>query len=572
MVFAMVVIGGLGSIPGALLGAFYVRGVTWALPVDWQILATGAGLLVVLLVFPGGLGAVFADLRDVLLRRVARRRGLSRPGRTGAGHRVVRPRRSHARVRRRRRSRDRGARRRRRLRRRASALRRRSRRRRRRAVVALLGTNGSGKSTAAAGGVRSGADATRHDHGRWTRGHRRRARTHRGDGRRARAGRRGRVPVAHRRRAPPARALARARQARRRRRHPADALARFPVLGERGCASRAGNLSGGEQQLLTLAMAFVARPQAAPRRRVDPRARARVAETVVAPCRICTRRGTTIVVVEQSVDLALGIADRVYFMEQGEVRFAAPPADLLERPDLVRAVFLGDTIATRVRPPSHATRRRSSMHPGSTVDGIDEALRRHRRARRACRSRSDQARSSASRAERRGQDHAVRRRVRVHPRRRGDDRVATATRPSSTSHTCAARACAARRSAGRSRTAACSRRSPSPRRSRSRSSTPCGCATRSPPRCTCPRCALGGGRRATRRRARRLLGPRGVRRQVRARAVDRHPPDRRPRVRARARAVGAAPRRAVERHRAARGRGAGAAARDLRDGSAPASS
>ena len=60
----MVVIGGLGSIPGALLGAFYVRGVTGALPVEWQILATGAGLLVVLLVFPGGLGAAFADLRD----------------------------------------------------------------------------------------------------------------------------------------------------------------------------------------------------------------------------------------------------------------------------------------------------------------------------------------------------------------------------------------------------------------------------------------------------------------------------------------------------------------------------
>ena len=75
VVFAMVVIGGLGSIPGALLGALYVRGVTWALPVDWQILATGAGLLVVLLVFPGGLGAAFADLRDVAPPAVARRRG-----------------------------------------------------------------------------------------------------------------------------------------------------------------------------------------------------------------------------------------------------------------------------------------------------------------------------------------------------------------------------------------------------------------------------------------------------------------------------------------------------------------
>ena len=71
VVFTMVVIGGLGSVPGALLGALFVRGVTWWLPVEWQILATGAGMLVVLLVFRGGLGAAFADLRDRFLRRVA---------------------------------------------------------------------------------------------------------------------------------------------------------------------------------------------------------------------------------------------------------------------------------------------------------------------------------------------------------------------------------------------------------------------------------------------------------------------------------------------------------------------
>ena len=79
VVFTMVVIGGLGSVPGALLGALFVRGVTWWLPVEWQILATGAGMLVVLLVFRGGLGAAFADLRDRFLRRVARRRGLAVP-------------------------------------------------------------------------------------------------------------------------------------------------------------------------------------------------------------------------------------------------------------------------------------------------------------------------------------------------------------------------------------------------------------------------------------------------------------------------------------------------------------
>ncbi len=77
--FSMVVIGGLGSLPGAILGAVYVRGVDFFLPIDWQFLATGVGLLLVLLLFPSGLGGVLADVRDGGLRWVARRRGLVVP-------------------------------------------------------------------------------------------------------------------------------------------------------------------------------------------------------------------------------------------------------------------------------------------------------------------------------------------------------------------------------------------------------------------------------------------------------------------------------------------------------------
>jgi branched-chain amino acid transport system permease protein len=77
--FSMVVIGGLGSLPGALLGAVYVQGGDFFLPLEWQFLASGAGLLLILLVFPAGLGAVLAELRDMALRRVARRRGLVVP-------------------------------------------------------------------------------------------------------------------------------------------------------------------------------------------------------------------------------------------------------------------------------------------------------------------------------------------------------------------------------------------------------------------------------------------------------------------------------------------------------------
>ena len=78
-VFTMVVIGGLGSLPGALLGATYVHSVDFFLPNEWQFLATGVGLLAVLLMFPSGLGGVLADVRDGGLRRIAARRGLVVP-------------------------------------------------------------------------------------------------------------------------------------------------------------------------------------------------------------------------------------------------------------------------------------------------------------------------------------------------------------------------------------------------------------------------------------------------------------------------------------------------------------
>ena len=79
LVFSMVVIGGLGSIPGVLLGATYVWGTQYFLPGQWQFLATGAGLLLILMVLPGGLGAVLYDIRDWLLRQVAQRRKILVP-------------------------------------------------------------------------------------------------------------------------------------------------------------------------------------------------------------------------------------------------------------------------------------------------------------------------------------------------------------------------------------------------------------------------------------------------------------------------------------------------------------
>ena len=72
--FLMVVIGGLGSLPGAVLGAIYVYGAAYLLPSGgWSFLATGVGVLIVLMFFPGGIGELVFRVRDWFLRRFAER-------------------------------------------------------------------------------------------------------------------------------------------------------------------------------------------------------------------------------------------------------------------------------------------------------------------------------------------------------------------------------------------------------------------------------------------------------------------------------------------------------------------
>jgi branched-chain amino acid transport system permease protein len=78
-VFAIVVIGGMASVPGAILGAVYVFGMQYYMLPEWRFLATGVGLLAILLILPGGLGAGLAEARDGLLRVYARRLGILVP-------------------------------------------------------------------------------------------------------------------------------------------------------------------------------------------------------------------------------------------------------------------------------------------------------------------------------------------------------------------------------------------------------------------------------------------------------------------------------------------------------------
>jgi ABC-type branched-subunit amino acid transport system ATPase component/sugar phosphate permease len=115
----------------------------------------------------------------------------------------------------------------------------------------------------------------------------------------------------------------------------------FPALADRR-NQRASTLSGGEQQMLALAKAAILRPRVL---LIDELSLG-LAPTVVGELldRVDDLReaGSTIVLVEQSVNLALSVCERAYFLERGQVRFEGLGRDLLARDDLLRAVFLGD--------------------------------------------------------------------------------------------------------------------------------------------------------------------------------------------------------------------------------------
>ena len=102
----------------------------------------------------------------------------------------------------------------------------------------------------------------------------------------------------------------------------------------------AETLSGGEQQMLALGKGLLLQPRLLC---VDELSLG-LAPSAVADLLDLVRSihadGTTIVLVEQSVNVALSIADRAIFMEKGEVRFDGPAHELNERSDLLRSVFL----------------------------------------------------------------------------------------------------------------------------------------------------------------------------------------------------------------------------------------
>ena len=116
-------------------------------------------------------------------------------------------------------------------------------------------------------------------------------------------------------------------------------FSRFPVLAaKRGSA--AGTLSGGQQQILEMAMALLLHPRLLlvdePSLGLDPRMVEAVFETILA----INAEGTTILMVEQNAKKALSISHRGFVLELGRNRFEGTGRALLEDPD-VRQHYLG---------------------------------------------------------------------------------------------------------------------------------------------------------------------------------------------------------------------------------------
>ena len=118
-------------------------------------------------------------------------------------------------------------------------------------------------------------------------------------------------------------------------------LRALPDAGEGSGATRPSTLSGGQQQMLALAMVLIHDPEVLAIDELSLGLAPVLVQELLAVIERLKAEGMTIIVVEQSLNVALAIADRAVFLEKGQVRFSGPAAELAERDDLARAVFLG---------------------------------------------------------------------------------------------------------------------------------------------------------------------------------------------------------------------------------------
>jgi branched-chain amino acid transport system ATP-binding protein len=114
---------------------------------------------------------------------------------------------------------------------------------------------------------------------------------------------------------------------------------RFPRLKERA-AQEAGTLSGGEQQMLSVARALMSRPKLLLMDEPSLGLAPLIVEEIFAIVAELNRDGTTIFLVEQNAHMALKVAHHFYLMEQGRVTFSGSPGALAED-EVIRRAYLG---------------------------------------------------------------------------------------------------------------------------------------------------------------------------------------------------------------------------------------
>ncbi len=119
-----------------------------------------------------------------------------------------------------------------------------------------------------------------------------------------------------------------------------EVYAAFPVLYEKR-DQRAGTLSGGEQQFLALGRVMMTKPRLLLVDELSLGLAPKAVEALMANIRRVNAEGTTVILVEQSVNVAARLASHAIFLERGEIRYDGSAAGLLAREDLLRPVFLG---------------------------------------------------------------------------------------------------------------------------------------------------------------------------------------------------------------------------------------
>jgi branched-chain amino acid transport system ATP-binding protein len=128
---------------------------------------------------------------------------------------------------------------------------------------------------------------------------------------------------------------------------PDRALDAFPILRER-LDQRANSMSGGQQQMLALARCWLCAPSCVLLDEVSMGLAPRVVDEIFEALTQLAQEGIALLVVEQYVDRALAIADRVQLLDRGRTAFAGPAAEI-DRDAVLRG-YLGADVEASVPP------------------------------------------------------------------------------------------------------------------------------------------------------------------------------------------------------------------------------